>query len=272
MKISISRTASVNLKKIFWDIFFRLKNRGVSLERHFPWLKGTSTEAIFFEATKLSVSVGGLVLREIRYLIDKKELKIGLIGLVCVVPESRGIGVAGELLKEAIAYAKKHGFDFLTLWTNQHKIYLPHGFYLMDTWCFGWVDASSKQKNAKADLSFQSHIFVENRTLPLPPFADSIYEYSVGNISFTLLNDKDGVVVVWYEGEGTEVAHKMIEIFPARWRLNVVKDDPLIHALASCGANVHVCPVNLQMWLNLEHSDPSGNQVSRIKMSVLDRI
>jgi GNAT superfamily N-acetyltransferase len=272
MKISISRTASVNLKKIFWDIFFRLKNRGVLLERHFPWLEDTSTDATFFEATKVSVSVGGLVLREIKYFIDEKELKIGLIGLVCVIPESRGIGVAGALLKEAISYAEKHGFDYLTLWTNQHKIYLPHGFYLIDNWCFGWINASSKQKKAKADLSFQSHLFVENRTLPLPPFADSIYEYSVDNISFTFLNDKDGVVVVWYEGEVTEVAHAMIEVFPAQWRLNVVKDDPLIHALASCGANVDLRPVNLQMWLNLDHSDPSGDRVGRIKMSVLDRI
>ncbi len=272
MKINISKVASVNLKRIFWNIFFRLKNRGVSLERHFPWLEESSSSTIFFEAKKLSVAVGGLVLRETKYRVDDKELKIGLIGLVCVIPESRGEGVADELLKESISYAKQYKFDYLTLWSNQHKIYLPYGFNLVDEWYFGWVYSSLKKNEKNNDLFLNSYLFVENKDLPLPPFADSIYEYSLDNISFTILNDKGGVIVVKYEGEVIEVANAMIEYFPSRWRLNVIKSDPLIDALARCGVNVNLFPVNLQMWINLKNYDTSDNQVSRIKMSVLDRI
>lgn len=272
MKISISRTASAELKKTFWDMFFKSKNRGVMLQRHFPWLEDNSANASFFEATEASVSIGGLVLFETNYVIDEKNLKIGLIGLVCVVSESRGMGVASTLLKEAISHAKRNEFNYLTLWASQQKFYLPYGFYLMDNWCFGWIYGSLKQAEVKAAFSFQLHYFLENKTLPLPPFADAIYEYVADNVAFTLLKDKDGVAVVCYEGEVTEVAHKMVEVLPARWRLNVVKNDPLIHALADCGVNIDLRPVNLQMWMRLDQACVSGDLIGRIKMSVLDRI
>lgn len=268
MQITISETPSATLKNLFWDIFFTSKNRGISLERHFPWLENSSCNVAFFEATMSSVVIGGLVLRQRNYVIDGKEIKIGMIGLVCVASENRGVGIAAELLKKTIAYADNEGYDYLTLWTNQHHIYASQKFYVADPWLYGWVQTD----NCFKKLDGNNKTISESKSTPLPPFATAAFEYSLGCLSFTLLKDKEGDIVIEYKGHAADLGLFMIQTLSDRWRLNVVKNDPLISALMNYGADVKLSAVNLQMWLDLREPHQQASIIEEIPIPVLDRI
>jgi GNAT superfamily N-acetyltransferase len=268
MQINISKTPSTNLKNLFWNIFFKSKNRGISLERHFPWLENSSGDVVFFEATISSIVIGGLVLRQKKYVVDGKEIMIGMIGLVCVASENRGVGIAAELLKRTIAYADNQGYDYLTLWTNQHHIYTSQKFYVADPWLYGWIQTG----NCVKKLDNKNKTISESKLTPLPPFATAVFEYSLDGLSFTLLKDRDGDIVVEYKGNAADLGLFMIQTLPERWRLNVVKNDPLISALMIYGADVKLSAVNLQMWLDLREPHRQASIIEKITISVLDRI
>jgi GNAT superfamily N-acetyltransferase len=272
MNISASKTPSNSLKDIFWSVFFKLRNRGVALERHFPWFENCSDEAVFFEATISSVTVGGLVLRQKIYSVDEKEIKVGMIGLVCVTPECRRMGIANELLNRTISYAKTQGISHLTLWTSQHQVYSRHNFKVVDKWLYGWVRTDHCTGKGVCGSFNENKSFYENKTLPLPPFATRVLEYSSGSCSLTLVEDKEGVIAVGYRGDAIDVGAEMIRVLPFRWRLNATKDDPLMPVLKSFGANIDLSPVNLQMWLDLEDASRSDAIIRKITISVLDRI
>jgi GNAT superfamily N-acetyltransferase len=272
MQITISETPSADLKNLFWNIFFKSKNRGISLKRHFPWLENRSCDVAFFEATVSSVSIGGLVLRQKKYLIEEKEIKIGMIGLVCVASENRGVGVAAELLTKTIAYADNQGYDYLTLWTNQHHIYAAKQFHVADPWLYGWIQTDKCVKRLDNHGYLYKKTCSEIKSTPLPPFATAVFEYSLKGLSFTLLKDKDGDIVIEYKGNAAELGLFMIQTLPERWRLNVVKNDPLISALKNYGADVKLSLVNLQMWLGLREPHQQSSIVEKITISVLDRI
>lgn len=272
MKINISETPSLCLKSLFWNIFFESKNRGISLERHFPWLENSSETVIFFELLISSVTVAGLVLRHKTYQSHGEIINIGMIGLVCVLPQNRGVGIASKLLTQAIDYSKNNNYDYLTLWTNQHHIYSKHKFYVADPWLYGWIITDSCVRKAACARVSNKHFVVENKLSPIPPFASELYECSLSNSSFTFLRDKDGEIVTDYTGDVVELGLLMIHALSARWRLNVVENDPLIAILMNFGAVVNLLPVNLQMWLNLRDSNESNSIVHTLVIPVLDRI
>jgi GNAT superfamily N-acetyltransferase len=272
MQITISETPSADLKNLFWNIFFISKNRGISLKRHFPWLENRSCDVVFFEATVSSVAIGGLVLRKKKYLIEDKEIKIGMIGLVCVASENRGVGVAAALLTKTIAYADSQSYDFLTLWTSQHHIYATKQFYVTDPWLYGWIHTDKCAKRLDNYKYLDKKTISEIKLAPLPPFATAAFEYSSGSLSFTLLKDKDGDIVVEYKGNVADLGLFMIQTLPERWRLNVVKNDPLISVLINYAADVKLTAVDLQMWLDLREPHQQASIIERITIPVLDRI
>lgn len=272
MKIKSSHTISVHLRNIFWNVFFETKKRGVSLDRHFPWLENHSNEVIICEAIISSVTVGGLVIRLKKYIIEEKEIKVGMIGLVCVKTEHRGQGIAKELLIEAIQYAKSENFDYLTLWTSQHHIYARHQFQLLDTWLYGGGGFDSTcEKIVTHKLDLLAH-WTENMILPLPPYARKIYEYKSDQCQIVLVEDILGYIVASYQGDVVNVASVIVTSLPTQWRLNVVQDDPLISVLNDCGVTLNLLPVNLQMWLDLKGTDPQYIIVNKIVVPVLERI
>lgn len=272
MKINISEAPTDSLKKLFWDVFFESKNRGISLERHFPWLENGSETAIFFEIVISSVTVAGLVLRHKKYQVHGEPINIGMIGLVCVAPEHRGVGISYKLLAKAIDYSKNNNYDYLTLWTSQHHIYSKHKFYVADPWLYGWVKTDSFVKKLVYDNVINKKLIIENTLSPIPPFATGLYEYSLNNSSFSFLKDKDGEIVIDYIGDVVELGLLMIHALPERWRLNAAKNDPLIAVLVNYGAMVKVSPVNLQMWLNLRNSNQSDLVINSVIIPILDRI
>jgi len=272
MEIFITDSISSDLKELFWDVFFKSKNRGLALERHFPWLDNSLKDVIFFEAKASSVTVGGLVLRKTKYKINEKEFEIGMIGLVCVSATNRGTGIASELLTKAIEFGKRSSCDFLTLWTNQHYIYSKYNFYVSDPWHYGWIKNENYLKYLHCNSTYIDKSVSEIKSSPLPPFATGIYKHSIGDISFILIKDSDGDIVVSHEGNTEDLALFMIHSLPERWRLNAVKNDPLISALTKLGASEELCPVNLQMWLNLNVENNLYSIPEEIAIPVLHRI
>ncbi|GAC1374958.1 MAG: hypothetical protein NVSMB40_12470 [Aquirhabdus sp.] len=275
MDITTSEHPTIGLKNIFWNVFFESKSRGVSLARHFPWIDSGSEDSIFFEVNQSNNPIGGLVLRRRKVIIDNKEINIGIIGLVCVTLENRGLGIAAKLIDHAIAYAKQHDFDLLTLWTSQHSIYSRHHFFVTDPWHYGWVrtnQPAEMQLDTIKGVRESKHTLLKmNTTLPLPAFAIALYECIFDTGSFTVAEDEHGLIVLSYTGSPINVMPRMIQTLPAQWRLNVTKDDPLLQALRKDGVLTDLSPSNLQMWLNLKEEDLNF-VINQVNIPVLDRI
>jgi GNAT superfamily N-acetyltransferase len=272
--VQIIRNYSISdsLKNIFWRVFFESKKRGVSLERHFPWLVDDNTQKVFLEARISSATVGGLVLRQQLYKVKDEIVSVGLVGLVCVEFEFRGNGVAAALLENAISYGNQNDFDYLTLWTSQHNLYAKHAFYLVDPWSYGWVKTDICSVPLNNDIDDSNISISENKTTSLPPYASASYNYVYRNLSFTTVKDELGDIVVNYTGDPMESSRLMIKSLPKRWRLNAVRNDAIISALAGYGTDLKLMPANLQMWCNLDRSRNRNILNNDVVIPVLNRI
>lgn len=267
--ITLSTVASEALKALFWDVFFQSKNRGVTLQRHFPWLSEASNAGIFAEARIGTVTVGGLVLREKQYQLGECTLRIAMIGLVCVAQRERGKGIASSMLEAIIAHAREQQFDYLTLWTSQYSVYEKHGFQVADRWMYGWVrDAEGNdQQSFEPDGKL-----VLDTSLPLPPFARAVYCYRDPVCSMVVLEDAHGAIVTAYDGLPAAAASAMVRHLPSCWRLNVLAQDAILHALQRHGKTLELAPVRLQMWLPLRDVLPVEQLLDHVTFPVLDRI
>lgn len=267
--ITLSSSGSPALKALFWEVFFRSRQRGVSLERHFPWLSSASPSVTFAEARIGGMTVGGLVLRELCSTLEGKTVRVGMIGLVCVAPPYRGRGVANRLMAAAIAHAGEQGLDGLTLWTSKHAVYEKQGFATLDRWMYGCVcDASGAGEQAFHPGSE----LLPDDTLPLPPFARAVYRHAGQEASIVVLADEHGAIVTAYEGQAAAAAQAMVRLLPPCWRLNVLAQDPLVAELAMLGKTVAVAPSQLQMWRTLNDALPVTAVAQQLAIAVIDRI
>jgi GNAT superfamily N-acetyltransferase len=271
MEILFSPTLDSDLRKIFWNIFFEIKQRGVSLSRHFPWIDNPAGDAIFIRAVESTTTAGGLVLRSRHMTVNGKAVKIGMIGLVCVREEARGRGISKILLSAAIEYARKEQFDYLTLWTSQHAIYEKFGFHICDQWLYGSVGAAGESNATEAEAAYRT-IFTEDESMPLPPYASKIYSYTDEKISVVLLEDAKGVIVADYQGNAREAARFLALHLPAQWRLNIPANDPLLSELTLLEINHALVAVDLQMWLAVNESSAAKPFAENIIIPLLDRI
>jgi GNAT superfamily N-acetyltransferase len=271
MEILFSPTLDSDLRKIFWNVFFEMKQRGISLSRHFPWIENPAGDAIFIRAIESARAAGGLVLRTRHMTVNGRAIKIGMIGLVCVREEDRGRGISKLLLLAAIEYARKEQFDYLTLWTSQHAIYEKFGFHTHDQWLYGTVGVESEPTAIETEAAYRA-IFTEDESLPLPPYASKSYSYSDGEISIVLLEDAKGVIVADYQGNARKVARFLSLHLPAQWRLNITANDLLLSELTLLEINHTLVAVNLQMWLTVNESAAVMPFAENIIIPLLDRI
>jgi|GEM_PF-4485998 GNAT superfamily N-acetyltransferase len=267
--ITLSTVASEALKALFWDVFFQSKNRGVTLQRHFPWLSAASNGVIFAEARIGTVTVGGLVLREKRHQLGERPLRIAMIGLVCVAQRERGKGIANSMLEAIIAHAREQQFDYLTLWTSKYSVYEKHGFQVADRWMYGWVRGG--EGNDRQPFEPDGKLVPDTR-LPLPPFARAVYCYSDPVCSMVVLEDAHGAIVTAYDGLPAAAALAMVRHLPSCWRLNVLAQDAILHELQRHGKTLELAPVRLQMWLPLHDLLPVEQVLEHVTFPVLDRI
>ncbi|PLY41802.1 hypothetical protein CSZ94_13770 [Janthinobacterium sp. ROICE36] len=270
--ITLSTVASEALKALFWGVFFQSKNRGVTLQRHFPWLSAASKGVIFAEARIGTVTIGGLVLREKQYQLGERTLRIAMIGLVCVAQGERGKGIANSMLEVIIAHAREQQFDYLTLWTSQYSVYEKHGFQVADRWMYGWVRGAEDDDRKDQPPFEPDSKLVPDNSLPLPPFARAVYCYSDPVCSMVVLEDAHGAIVTAYDGLPAAAASAMVRHLPSCWRLNVLAQDAILQALQRHGKTLELAPVRLQMWLPLRDFLPVEQLLDHVTFPVLDRI
>lgn len=271
--IKIKKTSNRNpdFEKIAWDVFFQSKNRGISLERHFPWILESQYSGFYVLAENEGEIVGGLVVKKWQGYLGNRRIKVGLIGLVCVKPDSRGKGISDNLLEVALKQAKDDGVDALTLWTNFPSLYSRYGFFEGDAWSYGWVhnkyDISNNRKYERKKIKI-----LELEGAPVPPFAESVHQLIGLGFSIFLVKDVTGWIVAGYSGNVRDAAQSMVENLSNKWRLNILKNDPLYNELNKLGCEIDVNPVNLQMWYCVDSKLIISDLVENLHIPVLDRI
>ena len=266
---SVARVAEFEI--VVWDVFFQSKNRGISLARHFPWISNGDDSAYYMVAELEGQVVGGLAVREWVGSIHSHQVKIGLIGLVCIAPVFRGQGIASTLVDATLKQAADDGFDALTLWTGKSALYRRHGFVEADIWTYGWVRRTHIRR-PRALLTDRSAKLVERPSAPIPPFALSTYELLGAQSSVFLVKDSTGWIVTGYRGNVKEAASSMRSTLPGDWRINLEKDDILLEELKCLGYDLDVKPVNLQMWFCINSNYPVAQLVEKLRIPVLQRI
>lgn len=273
MPVSIKKTSSrdIDFEKLVWEVFFQSKKRGISIDRHFPWMLDSREVGFYILAEKEEEIVGGLVVK-VRYeSINGREMKIGLIGLVCVKSDLRGQGISKKIIEAALEQAEIDNYDALTLWTNYPALYKPYGFLSADGWSYGRVFRDNYSSGIDKNLLDDINI-IKMEELALPPFAQSVCKLNGASSSIYLLMDEAGYIVAEYQGSVKEAALLMVEKLPESWRLNVFQGDPLLDELKTLGCQIEVNPVNLQMWYVVDKDLKTSDIVNGVRVSVLQRI
>lgn len=273
MIITIRKTSDrcLDFERLVWNVFFQSRNRGISLERHFPWMLEPLDAGFYILAEVKGSVVGGLVVKNLRGLIAEREVKVGMIGLVCVSSDFRGQGISRKILEAALRYARADSFDALTLWTSFSALYSNYGFQVADAWQYGWIH-QRKEASENRNAGLDTLKFIQIQGEPVPPFAQSVNQLLGRNSSVFLIRDGRGWIVAGYKGNFRDAAHLMVEKLSDSWRLNVQNNDPLLDELKRIGCEINVNPINLQMWHTIDPELAVSDLVDNIRIPVLERI
>lgn len=266
---SVERVAQ--FETVVWDVFFESKNRGISLLRHFPWLSNDDNLAYYMVAELEGQVIGGLAVRKWVGSAASYQVKIGLIGLVCIAPVFRGRGFATALMNATLKQASYEGFDALTLWTEKSFLYKRYGFVEADIWTYGWAHRNCTSQ-ATAFSSSVSIKLVERPSAPIPPYALSTHELIGAQSLVFLVKDLIGWIVTGYSGNVKEAASAMSRALPRDWRINLERDDMLFDELKRQGYDLDLKPVNLQMWFCINPNYSVTQLVEKLRISVMERI
>ncbi|MDI3361446.1 GNAT family N-acetyltransferase [Lelliottia sp. V89_10] len=184
--------ASQEFLNIVWDVFFLKKSRGRSLKIHFPWLFDSSTQFLSFEIIKNKEIVGGLIVAE----KNINSIKVGLLGLVCIDERFRGKGYLKKLMDSALSTIALENFDAIYLWTSQHDLYKKYGFSSLDDSILvkvKYITNSHSEPKAKIKIT-------ERADLSIPPFASSIYQADIDDVSFIYCENNQSKYILSYNG------------------------------------------------------------------------
>jgi len=268
MKITISSKSDIEFLELVWSIFFKKKNRGVSLEKHFPWI-GLEAGIYYINLWDQDKLIGGLVLKDFCFI--ENNLLIGAIGLVCIDENYRGRGLFQVLMEHAIGFAKDvRGYDALTLWTRQHTLYARYGFEVLDSSLFGWIENANKCLYSSVDGSIERKSF-EDIGIGLPPFAKSGELISDANAQLLVIQNEEGIILCDWKGDDANVFALICSTLPSHFGLNAYKNDSLLEFLKNKNLKVNLINASLQMWCFIK-IEKIENLSDLTRFTILQRI
>lgn len=259
---NVHERVPIGARELIWEVFFASRCRGLNLETHFPWLNDEVVVTVTLadpQAPDHSETVAALVLKA-----DPVQ-RIGLVGLVCVREDCRGIGLSSVLLNKASEVAGGRGIDCLVLWTNKPEVYISQGFAVDSNDVFGTVKL---KQYAAGKPSLDVRRSDEVLRCGIPAFATGIERYASDDAVLTLLRTPNGMSVVAWSGTRDAVADLFEQVLPAEFSLNAQDGDSLLEELSSREHVLTMCPSSFRMvkWL------PPDDARAIPYINLLDRI
>lgn len=248
-----------------WKIFFASRNRGISPEFHFPWIHDKHNlycVRIILVNGSDQTTAASLILRH-RPLDSGR--KLGLVGLVCVAENFRGMGLSTWLLQQTVELAKTQKLTHLVLWTSKPDVYKKLNFETDSTDMYGQVIRSNEFKLSKNSVA--THIFA-TVLKGAPAFAKEVVRYStLHGASISICKSSSTETLVGYAGPMELVIDLIDHVMPDTWNLNVPEHAPIIEALNHNGYDTSLKPSAVRMTLALDECDHLSDSIP-----FLDRI
>lgn len=276
VEFSLSDELPGGYRTLLWHTFFEDRQRGFSLEDHFP-PDSLDRQRVKFAWLRAGVEVvAGLMVRVLTPAVGSAaSAEAAAIGLVCVAQAHRGLGLSRRLLQECLTALASEGITAFTLWTGKPAVYQSLGFVTADDSLLAWVSGPTCESQAVS-----KPIFVqrwpddqERATLNrgLPPFALGAQRLACPeqDASAIVLADPLGLAVAEWSGSETRIVDMLAQVMPPRWRLHARGGDVLLAELQRSGARIAPSAVSLQMWRG---AGPAQSWADRYPLRLLDRI
>ena len=236
-----------------WRVFFASRSRGVSMEAHFPWLKGGGREDRTWCLEEEGRPAAMLAVRKgVIDTGDMRPVEFHAIGLVCTAPAFQRRGLASRLVE---AVLRLIGPDApVLLWTSKHDFYAKFGFQLADP----TLVAECNFRTGRSQVAMhrtdwrreeqQSRCFGGTRGLPaFVQGAERVWPAGHPNTSFVLSTSPTPALLdmeVSPQGEAEAIALLGL----ARVTLNLFRRTSLLDELKEQGAQVTSRATNIAMW------------------------
>jgi GNAT superfamily N-acetyltransferase len=254
----------LGFRKLIWQTFFTSKNRGTTLETHSPWLfKGEGFFAICALTETGDIS-GGAILKA---LDCDGESSCGLLGYVCVQDKYRNLGIASQIVTEAISIAKQAGYTGITLWTQSPEVYSRHGFVYNASEFLGRYIGTRKHSPTRAPLDYEV-ISCDLSQTGMPAFASAIERYVTSTLKITIASTNRGPSVIEFNGSPSELFDFCNAVFSNGWWLNGYIDDPAVRWLSKNADQPVETVASCRYDLELTGNSPNKS----LRIAILDRI
>ncbi|MDZ7892206.1 MAG: GNAT family N-acetyltransferase [Rhodoferax sp.] len=273
-QVVLTNEVPLESRDLIWATFFESRNRGISLDVHFPWMSDASSTyclTIYDQALSWKkTAVAALVIRVIQSAVGDS---FGLIGLVCVTPKFRRLGISSKLMLGAVEVGIARHWKGLMLWTQKPDVYLGQGFFIAGRELFGSVECLSATPISAVTLSAICQKDWPTTTdiglrRGLPPFATGAIEYSQDGSRLVVLQTQTGPTVADWDGEADVVLKIIGQVLPRKWFLNTYPDDAVMTLLASKGMEFQLTAATSRMTKLLSDQVPFRWP----KVGILDRI
>jgi N-acetylglutamate synthase-like GNAT family acetyltransferase len=226
---------------LIWNVFFASRQRGVSLEYHFPWINSKDSVTCITVEQKINDHaevVGTLVVK--REQIEPIGL-VGLIGLVCVKVNHRGQGLSIRLMRTAVEYSLAASLKALILWTTKPDLYKKMGFSEDSIDYFGIVKRKAPTLSTTTEANKQRGIKVEDiHQLGVPAFAKNALKYTYCAESITVCHTALGYLLAEWSGKNEGIDFLIENVLPDSWTIISSKESKLIPVLQRNGYSVEL--------------------------------
>ncbi|WP_187641900.1 GNAT family N-acetyltransferase [Escherichia albertii] len=259
--------ASREYLDICWDTFFKSKNRGLDLHVHFPWLTSESSSFFSYEAEKNNQIVGGLIVLK----RDIRNLKIGLVGLVCIKEEYRGQGIFKALMRKMQISCIESHFSALYLWSSKHSIYEKFDFELHDKNILAKIKIINDGDSRESIFHPYESVNIIRRTdLAVPPFASGVYELKTGSGSIVYCEGYGGKYIISHENTIENAIFEFGKLSKDVFFLNAVIDQESDILSVKEHFDVEIIKQNIQMVNVIDKANI--DKVYKINFLVNERI